>query len=468
MATFELELSENLEPLGDAGGGLGSALLVDNARWFIRVRWIVVAVFAVAGVFFFWLRTPLASIGISLSSVALFVLAAVLAVANLLFRFVSADFSTDTPANQVKKHVWVQILFDLAIVTALVYAVGSTDTFVSFAYLFHIALACIFLPPRQSLLVLLSAVVLYSAVVLLEFAGVIPRLGMYRIAGADPVAGELARHLVQGATWIFVCLVVWYLVATLSGGVRRRDRQLELMNSQLLDVHAEMNRQMLVITHDLKAPFSGIESNIEVLKVRFWAELPDKVRSIIERINNRSGVLRQRIDAILMLGELRSETLETETDLGPVGVGDLLYAVTDNLRDRARERKVTVHCEIEAGEVRSNRNKLLILFENLVANAINYSLEEGTVEIRGRTSGQTVCVEIADHGIGIREDALPHIFEEYFRSKEAARFNRSSTGLGLAIVREIALHLGLRISVESDEGEGTTFSVDIPVAGPED
>jgi signal transduction histidine kinase len=69
---------------------------------------------------------------------------------------------------------------------------------------------------------------------------------------------------------------------------------------------------------------------------------------------------------------------------------------------------------------------------------------------------------VQDRGIGIKEEALPHIFEEYYRTKEAARFNRHSTGLGLSIVKEIAQNLDLRIRVESEAGEGTIFRVYLP------
>jgi len=464
MATYELDISQNFEAGAESKGtGLGSDLLVNNARWFIRVRWIVAAIFAITGGLFLVFRTPLLSFGVSIPSPALFVLAVVLAAANLLFFVQSSGFSQATQIRQVKAHIWIQILFDLAIVTALVYIVGSTDTFVSFAYLFHIALACIFFPPRESLLVSLSAVALYSAVVLLELGGVIPNLGIYRLPGVELPPPELTLHLFQAATSIFVWFVVWYLVATLSGGIRRRDRQLQIINRQLVEAHTEMNQQMLVITHDLKAPFSGIESNIEVIKLRFWNELPQKVQEIIERINSRSGVLRERINSILMLGELRSQSIEGKMEVEKVDLQELLRVVCDDLRERARERDVTVHCSIEHAEVMSNKNKLRVLFENLVSNAINYSPEGRSVAISGETSGVVVNVQITDHGIGIREDALPHIFEEFFRSREAARFNRSSTGLGLAIVREIALHLRLHVSVESKEGEGTQFTLEIPI-----
>lgn len=109
--------------------------------------------------------------------------------------------------------------------------------------------------------------------------------------------------------------------------------------------------------------------------------------------------------------------------------------------------------------------QLTALFTNLVSNAVLYSPEGGVVEIGAREEADEVRVTVRDHGIGIREDALPHIFDDFYRTNEGARFNRMSTGLGLAIVKEIAGHFGLRITVTSEQGKGTTFDVALPRAG---
>lgn len=111
----------------------------------------------------------------------------------------------------------------------------------------------------------------------------------------------------------------------------------------------------------------------------------------------------------------------------------------------------------------SRANDLRILFLNLVSNAICYSYESGSVNIAARQETDGVHLSISDHGIGIKAEALPRIFDEYFRTREAAEFNKLSTGLGLAIVKQIAISLNLRIKVNSIEKEGTTFEVIIPV-----
>jgi two-component system phosphate regulon sensor histidine kinase PhoR len=127
---------------------------------------------------------------------------------------------------------------------------------------------------------------------------------------------------------------------------------------------------------------------------------------------------------------------------------------------------VTIGGKCESGcTVVGDREQLAILLANLVSNAIAYSEEGSQIEVGCGCDEQAMRLSVRDHGIGIREDALPHIFEEYYRTNEASRFNRLSTGLGLAIVREIADRFGFTIRVTSEIGKGTEFQVSIPGGG---
>ncbi|MEI7436801.1 MAG: sensor histidine kinase, partial [bacterium] len=110
----------------------------------------------------------------------------------------------------------------------------------------------------------------------------------------------------------------------------------------------------------------------------------------------------------------------------------------------------------------SDPKQLKILFLNLISNAILYSRNGGTVEVGIEKEAARAKVRVADHGIGISENALPHIFEDFYRAQEAAVFNPNSTGLGLAIVRQIVRNLHLAIVVESEQDKGTVFNLFIP------
>ena len=265
--------------------------------------------------------------------------------------------------------------------------------------------------------------------------------------GSARMGGDLLLHDARWFTGIR-----WVVVVVLFGigvfGLQQADE--------------DKNRQMLRVTHDLKAPFSGIESSIQVLKHVHWDLLPEGAQKIITKIEVRSETLRSRIGEILTLGSLRSGHVSGKS-ASPTDLRELLVDVVEELRGLATQKQVMVSLEAEAVAVHSDPRQLKILFMNLISNAITYSQEGGIVEIACGYGKQGV-VEIRDHGIGIKQEALPHIFEDFYRSKEAAKFNPKSTGLGLATVRQVADNLGLAIQVESEDGAGTLFRVRIPVA----
>jgi signal transduction histidine kinase len=182
---------------------------------------------------------------------------------------------------------------------------------------------------------------------------------------------------------------------------------------------------------------------------------------LIKKIESNSRVLRGRISEILTLGSLRSGKTSDKKD-GVVDLTDLLKEVMGELDGLAESTQVTVGFDdAEAGTVVSDARQLKILFRNLLSNAISYSREGGEVEVEIGFSPRP-SVLFTDHGIGIAPNALPRIFEDFYRSEDAAAFNPKSTGLGLAIVRQVAGNLQLVIDVDSTENVGTSFRIQFP------
>lgn len=462
MGTFELVslVRDSRTPEPPQKAELGSALLLQNARWFMEVRWSVIGVFTAAGLVAALFPGSFWALGLVVTYAYFWALAAGLIAANVAFLFVVRGFPQDAPRRSVKALLWCQIAVDLVMVTLLVHLIGSTRTFIPFVYLFHITLACIFFPRKESFLVTLGAAILYLLAVLGELAGVWPSMGILgEEAIIPPIRSSLA--LFSAGSAVFIWWVVWYLVSTLSEAVRRRDLRLSDANEQLKRVDQEMNRQMLMTVHELKVPFAGIESNIETLKVQHWAMIPPAAGAILERIDLQAQLLSERINEILFLGNLKSRDMSQESR-SPVDVASLIDTVLKNVEQKAQERRIQFESRVPSIVVSGNIEQLTVLFTNLVSNAVLYSSEGGMVEISVREEKDDVHVLVADHGIGVRDDALPHIFDEFYRTKEGARFNRMSTGLGLAIVKEIARHFGLRIRVTSEQEKGTTFDVAIP------
>ncbi len=463
MKSFEMSPQPAAPTKEYSAEGLDKQVLLKNAFWFMTFRWIVVVVFVVVGLAGRFFSDVLWTDGLVVPYRGLWILAGVLCCTNLFFFLFARRLKSESTVGLVKTNLWLQIVSDLVVVTFLVHMIGSTYTFIPFTYLFHITLSCIFFPKRESLLITVIAAAFYLTSVTIELTGIWSAQGILATGRRMP-EDTITLNVIFALSAVFVWFVEWYLVSSLSEAVRIRDRRLSIANQQLTEADAEKTRQVLLTTHDLKAPFAGIESNVQVLKSQHWEDITEEVKSIIARIDLRAQTLRERIRNILILGDLKSRGVK-ESRLEPVDLKDCVDGVVEELTEKAESRDIRLNIQVPGITVFSNAEQLAILFSNLVSNAILYSHGGGEVAVAARLVDGKVCLSVSDRGIGIKEEAFPHIFDEYYRTKEAARFNRNSTGLGLSIVKEIAQNLNLKIRVESELGEGTTFKVYIPQPG---
>ncbi len=469
LAVFELPAAPAPAPPPQEGPGQGAArslpepMLLSNLVWFCWLRWVVVTILVAFGLLSL---CPGMVVPLGLRSVILwpFAIAALLGAVNLVFhtRLLIGSF---TP-QRTDVNLWSQIVLDLVILTAVVHYSGSLETYVAFAYLFHIVLACIFFSPPRSLAVTLLACFLYTACVVAETVGLLPAASIYADDAlraqimASP--GTLALDVLSA---VGIWLVVWYLASALSALVRERDHQLAVTNSQLAAAQQERTRHMLRTTHELKSPFAAIHANTQLLLGGHCGELPEAAVKVATRISSRCRRLATEIQEMLQLANLQSGSGQVphwET----VNLGQIVDAAVAQQRPLAEERAVTLISRVEPAPIYGVADHLHMMLSNLLSNAVNYSSEGGRVEVECRPAvGGGAVVSIRDHGIGIKPQKLPHIFEEFYRTDEAVRHNRESTGLGLAIVQQVAHLHGIRVRVESAPGVGTTFTLEFQSGG---
>lgn len=252
------------------------------------------------------------------------------------------------------------------------------------------------------------------------------------------------------------------------------DRGLERRRLQQASRELEMTRELMkrrfvsFVSHQLRSPLAAVHQYLDVL--RRLDDSPDAAarrQEWIDRCLVRTRELRQLIDDWLTLARAEGGGLVTRrerVDLKPV-----LTTLVASYEERAREADVTLGADLPADGylVLGDRTCLMVLFDNLVTNAIAYNRPGGRVEVRAESVAGEVVVEVRDTGIGIPEASLGLLFEEFYRVGPAAGTGPSvaGTGLGLPICRRIAAELGGEIEVESEMGVGSTFRVRLP-AGP--
>lgn len=442
------------------GGTLPHTILIKNVLWFCQLRWIVIGILTGYGCLLLAGDTVRA-IGLRPPGGWPFAVAALLSAGNIGFLIHASGMKKQTDVGRSGAvSLWVQILFDLVLLTAVIHFLGSSETFFPFAYLFHIGLACIFFPRAWSFCVTMIASALYSLAVTLVATGVLPHSSIYV---NDPLYSG-AIETVNLISAVLIWVVVWYLMSHLSASVRARDAELARANQRLLEAQEERATHMLQTTHELKAPFAAIHANTQLLLKGHCGLLSDQALDVVLRISARSRRLAREIQDMLQLANLNAPS-QKPYPRPRIDLVKLLDRSLEQVKPLAEEKNVSIQFDRTAEPlwVTGAEDHLKMMFDNLLANAVMYSFPNGAVRIACTNNGKEgIQVAVEDNGIGIPRDKLPRIFDEYYRTNEAVRHWKESTGLGLAIVKQVAAAHHMRIRVCSEESKGTTVVLNIP------
>lgn len=209
--------------------------------------------------------------------------------------------------------------------------------------------------------------------------------------------------------------------------------------------------------HELKTPLAVMKTSLQVLELdeepspEDYQEFREDVAAGLERLTGT-------VDNLMALANDSVENLE------PVELRELVDQAGKALRERAKEKGITVSVEGKAPPVLGNRILLYRVFFNLMENAVKYNREGG--EVRAELSEQDggAWVEISDTGMGIPAESLHHIFEPFYRADRSRSQRIPGAGLGLSIVRTVLDRCGGTIKVDSVEGKGTAIRVFLPKA----
>ncbi|MBC8470291.1 MAG: hybrid sensor histidine kinase/response regulator [Planctomycetes bacterium] len=244
-------------------------------------------------------------------------------------------------------------------------------------------------------------------------------------------------------------------------GLERRRLAIE---SARLRREKEMMKENFVtlVSHQLRSPLASVKQSILVILEGFAGEVASKQKEMIARASKHIDFLLQLINDWLNMSRIESGNLTKKFE--PVDLVVILSETLQLLTPLADARKVTIELNLHDSLPMAvgDRESLKQAFTNLISNGINYNREGGTVTVSTGEEDNDLTVEICDTGIGISEDNLHFIFEEFFRvkSKETQWINGS--GLGLPIVKRIIEAHNGSIRVASKVGKGTTFCITLP------
>ncbi len=212
-------------------------------------------------------------------------------------------------------------------------------------------------------------------------------------------------------------------------------------------------------SHELKTPVASIQAVAETLMVAI-EEDPVAAKRFAQQLHSTAGRLAQIVADLLDLSRVESEQ---PVNMRDVDLARLASKEVDRISDQAEVAGIDLKTDLMSVVARASRKDLRLAVRNLLENALQYTPKGGTITVATKRSADSATIAVSDTGKGIPSRDLPRIFERFYRVDDARNRESGGTGLGLAIVRNVVEMHGGAVSVESELGRGSTFTIALPI-----
>jgi len=235
-------------------------------------------------------------------------------------------------------------------------------------------------------------------------------------------------------------------------------RELEIVNREFKEMDETRMKFIGIASHELKTPLTAIKANIDFILSEKEGGVPENLKSYLITIQRNTNRIQMRMDQMLDLSRIKSDRLlfNREQILLSEVIGGYVNEVTHV------EKNLSIQVDIPPGlYLYADRTALHDIFINLLSNAFKFTGDGGQVSIIASQKDQSILIEIRDTGMGIPEDKLQKIFDEFYQVEGG---KHGGTGLGLAIAKRLVEEHGGNIWVESQLGKGSTFYFTLPLS----
>jgi signal transduction histidine kinase/DNA-binding response OmpR family regulator len=288
----------------------------------------------------------------------------------------------------------------------------------------------------------------------------------YLVVPAEITPGINLLFYVLNILWITGSTLIFILVY-----IHQQSKIEAREASRLKELDEAKTKLYTNITHEFRTPLTIILGMTVLVEKKPGKWLQKGIREI--RLKAKTLLL--MVNQMLELAQLESGLLSKKLVNGDI-IRYLKY-LTESFASTAEHRKIELHFKspVEKFNMDFDTGKLSQIFSNLLSNAFKFTSEGGRIEVNARpednmTGQNNFFIEVKDSGIGMKEEYLDHIFDRFYRIQDDQGYTSAGSGLGLAYTKELVSLLGGRISVNSQPGKGSVFSIRLPVtreAGPE-
>jgi signal transduction histidine kinase/CheY-like chemotaxis protein len=288
------------------------------------------------------------------------------------------------------------------------------------------------------------------------------RLGRDFGLSADEIWAVTRKELPVPNTWLLLRGELLGILGNTLLSENYRSRQLEETSLRLAEASETKDRFLAVLSHELRTPLTAILGYAAL--VRKGKLDGDGVGKALEVIERNAKLQTQLIEDLLDVSRIISGSLRLQ--IRPIALGPVIEAAVGNARPAAQAKGLRLELAIHAPDamIAGDPVRLQQIVSNLLVNAVKFTPAGGKVEVRLERRGLEVQIVVQDTGVGIRREFLPYVFERFRQDDATEARSHGGLGLGLAIVRHlVTLHDGSIHAESPGEGQGSTFTVTVPV-----
>ncbi len=357
----------------------------------------------------------------------------------------------------------LNIFADVMVMTGAVYFTGAAFSPLVSLYFVEVAVMALLTNVGLTVATILGALGLYVTMVALVVGGVLPQTTSIVPAHPSPVHVTVFVVYVAG-----VLIAPGAYIAAIVQRLREKERALAARNKELVDASRVKSEFTANITHELRTPLHGILGMGELVEDEIYGPITDKQRAAIKNIRSSAGGLLELIDSLLVVA--RDEARALELRKSNVDLVEVVESVATTARMLVGSRDLAVTVEINDREsplenrqarIETDRPKLVQILVNLVANAVKFTEDGGRVTLVLRSAPSLFELRVEDTGRGIGRESIDRVFEPYVQIDRESIGAHGGSGLGLSVVRTLAKLLSMRISVDSELGRGSVFTLQI-------
>ncbi len=384
---------------------------------------------------------------------------AVLILLNFLYSYYFYQYKKQyLQRREIHQFFQIQIIGDYILLILLVYFSGFMDNPLIFFFVFHIIITSFLFTSRIVILYTTSLVIIIAGISFLQYLQILPVHPLF--TNYRDMVGII--RFIHTAGFSGLLIITAYLTTSIINKIDARGKQFEVELNKYKSLDKIKSNFILQVTHEIRGPLAAISGFHEMILRGITGKIEDRTREIITKADRRTDNLLIIIGEMIDFAYMKSSDDSTFTTK-ELYVRKIISENISNVTTKAEQEEVhlSVACPRHL-RIKTNRDLINIILGNLLFNAIKYTEEGGNVSLIASEKGHEIHFVVEDTGIGICEDEIEKVFDEFYRSRRARVLEKDGTGLGLSIVKKAVNALQGRIIVYSKEGKGSSFHVFLP------